>query len=208
MQGPMQRIARNKHRCRQHNKEIIAENKGHHVTVEKEHMKCSMCEQTRPFDKVTIFSTQQCPAADQTNWMMRIQHLKSEMDVEQQGRVGDIRSLLGLQTNTPRPTEKNEDGTTRGPMKVGSESRGSNLKLTKRETDAAQQRQERLKLRATMHNNGLTRDRDFHWIAGEEEVFRCEICGKTKILDKATVMFQQRCATTKQEGWWGNICDK
>ena len=31
--------------------------------------------------------------------------------------------------------------------------------LTKRETNAAQKRQERLKLRAKMHNKGLTRER-------------------------------------------------
>ena len=80
--------------------------------------------------------------------------------------------------------------------------------LTKSETDAAQKRQERLKLRVKMHNKGLTRDRDLHWIAVEEEVLRCEICGKNKILDKATVMFQQRCATAKQQGWWEKICDK
>ena len=49
---------------------------------------------------------------------------------------------------------------------------------------------------------------DFHWIAVEEAVLRCEICGKTKTPDKATVMFQQRCATAKQEGWWRKICDK
>ena len=154
----MQRIARIKHICRQHNEEIVAENKRHCVTVEKEHVKCRMCAQTRPVDKVTIFLTQQCPAADQTNWMMSIQQLKNEMDVEQQGRVGDIRSLLGLQTNTPRPKEKNDDATPRRPIKVGSESRGSNLRLTKRETDEAQKRQERLKLRAKMHNKGLTRE--------------------------------------------------
>ena len=106
VQGSMQRIARIKHRCRQHNKEIVTKNRRHYVTVEKEHMKCRMCAQTRPFDKVTIFLTQQCPAADQTNWMMRIQQLKSEMDVDKQGRVGDIRNLLVLQANTPRPKEK------------------------------------------------------------------------------------------------------
>ena len=126
--------------------------------------------------------------------------LKSEKDVEQHGRVGDVRSLLELQTNTPRPKEKNEDATPRRTIKDGSESRGSNLMLTKRETDAAQKRRERLKLRAQMHNKGLTRERDFHWIAVEEEVLRCDICGKTKILDKTTVMFQQRCVTAKQEG--------
>ena len=69
-------------------------------------MKCSMCAQTRPFDKVTIFLTQQCPAADQANWMMRIQQVKKEKDVERQGRSGDFRSLLGLQANTPRSKEK------------------------------------------------------------------------------------------------------
>ena len=73
VQGSMQRVARIKHRCRQHDKEIDAENKKHFVTVEKEHIKCRMVVQTRPFDKVTIFLTQQCRAADQTNWMMRIQ---------------------------------------------------------------------------------------------------------------------------------------
>ena len=99
-------------------------------------------------DKVTIFLTQQRPAAGQTNWMMRIQQLKNEMDVEQQGRVGDIRSLLGPQENTPRPKERNEDATPGRRIKVGSEGRGSNLMLTKRETDAAKKRQERLKLRA------------------------------------------------------------
>ena len=108
-------------------------------------MKCRMCAQTRPFDKVTIFLTQQCPAADQTNWMMRIQQLKSERGVEQQGRVGDTQNLLGPQTNTPRPKEKNQDATTRRPIKVGSESRGSNLRLTKRELM-------RRTIRAKMHN--------------------------------------------------------
>ena len=44
VQGSMQRAARIKHRCRQHNKDIVAENKRHNVTVEKEHMKCRMCE--------------------------------------------------------------------------------------------------------------------------------------------------------------------
>ena len=175
------------------------------MTVEE--VKCRMCAQTRLFDKVIIFLTQQCPAADQTNWMMRVQQLKSEMDVEQQGRVGDIRNLLGLQTNTPRPKEKNEDATTRRPIKVGSESRGSNLRLTKRETDAAQKTSRKTQV-TSQDAQGLTRDRDFHWIAVEEEVLRCEICGKTKILDKATVMFQQRCATAKQEGWCEKIFDK
>ena len=56
----MQRIARFKHRCRQHNKEIVAEHTRHNVTVEKEHMKCRMCAKTKQFDKVTIFLTQQC----------------------------------------------------------------------------------------------------------------------------------------------------
>ena len=159
VRGSMQRIARVKHRCRQHKKEIVAENKRHHVTVEKEHMKCRLCAQTRPCDKVTIFLTQQCPAADQTNWMLRTQQMKNEMDVEQQGRVGDIRSLLGLQANMPQPKEKNEDATTRRPKKVGSESGRSNLMLTKRETDAAQKRQERLKLRAKMYIEELKRER-------------------------------------------------
>ena len=59
-----------------------------------------------------------------------------------------------------------------------------------------------------MHNKELTRERGFHWIAVEEEVLRCEFCGKTKILDKATVMFQQRWVTAKQEGWWEKIGDK
>ena len=103
-------------------------------------MKCRMCAQTRPFDKVTIFLTQQCPAADQTNWMMRIQQLKNEMDVEQQERAGDIRSLLGYKQNTPRPKEKEEDATPRQSIKIGSECRRSKPVLTKRETEAAQRR--------------------------------------------------------------------
>ena len=74
-------------RCSTHS--TTFEIKRHYVTVEEEHMKCRMCAQTRLFDNVTIFLTQQCAAADQTNWMMRIHQLKSEMDVEQQGRVGD-----------------------------------------------------------------------------------------------------------------------
>ena len=106
-----------------------------HLEVEKEHVKCRMCAQTRPFDKATTFLTQQCPAADQTNWMMRIQQLKNEMDVEQ-GRVGSIRSLLGLQANTPRPKEKEEDATPRRSIKIGSESRRSrpSVKLMRRRT--------------------------------------------------------------------------
>ena len=151
-----------------------------YVTVEKEHMKCRMCAQTRPFDKVTIFLTQQCTAADQTDWMMRIQHVKNEMDVERQGRAGDFRSLLGLQANTPRSKEKKEDATPRRTINIGSESRRSDPVLTKCEIDAAQKRQERLKLRAKMHNKGLTRDRDFNWIAVEEEILRCELCGKNQ----------------------------
>ena len=97
VQFSMQRIARIKHRCRQHNREIGTESKKHYVMVEKEHMKCMMCAQTRPFDKTTIFLTQQWPAA-QTNWMVRIQQLKSEMGIEQQERAGDIRSLLCKRT--------------------------------------------------------------------------------------------------------------
>ena len=169
LQGSMQRLGRIKHRCSTTMKSLRM-NKIHYVMVEKEHMKCRMCAQTRPFDKVTIFLTQQCPAADQTNWMVRIQQPKNEMDVEQQGRVGDIRNLLGLQVNTPRPKEKHQDATTRRPIKGGSESGGPNLRMTKRETDAAQKRQESLKLRAKMHIKGLSRDRDVHWIAVEEEV--------------------------------------
>ena len=106
VQGSMQRIARIRHRYRQHNKEIVAESKRHHVMVEEEHIKCRICAQTRPFDKVTIF-------ADQTIWTVRIQQLKSEMGTEQQERAGDVRSLLGLQANTPRPKEKKEDATPR-----------------------------------------------------------------------------------------------
>ena len=179
-------------------------------------MKCIMCAQTRPFDKgrrglsikVTIFLTPQCPAEDQTNWMMRIQQLKNEMDVEQQERAGDIRSLLGLEANTPRPKEKEEEATPRRSKKRRSENRKSNRVLTKRETEAAQKRQGRLELRAKMYSKGLTRERerDFHWIAVEEEVLRCEICGKTKILDKATVMSQQRDCETRR--LVGEICDK
>ena len=93
--------------------------------------------------------------------MMRIQHVKNEMDLEQQGRVGDIRSLLGLQVKFPRPKEK-EDATPRRSIKIDPESRRSNPLLTKREADAVQKRQERLKLRAKMHNKELTRD--LHWI--------------------------------------------
>ena len=94
-----------------HNREISVENKRHYVTVEREHMKCMMCAQTKPFDKVTIFLTQQCPAADQTHWELRIQQLKSEADKEQQGRMArDLRSLMGLQANTPRQRDKKEDG--------------------------------------------------------------------------------------------------
>ena len=148
-------------------------------------VKSMMCAQTRPFGKAAIFLTQQCPAVDQTNWMMRIQQVKNEMDAEQQGRVGDIRSLLGLQANTPRPKEKKEDATPRRSIKIGSESRRSNLMPTKRETDAAaQKRQKRLKLRVKMHCKELTREKDFHWIAVEEEVLRCEICRKPRSLTK------------------------
>ena len=50
---------------------------------------------------------------------------KNEVDVEQQGRVGDIRNMLGLQVNTPRPKEKKEDATPRRTIKIGSESRRS-----------------------------------------------------------------------------------
>ena len=137
----------------------MRKNKKHYVTVEKEHMKCRMCAQTRPLDKVTIFLTQQCPAADQMNWMMRIQQVKNEMDVEQHGGVGDTWSLLGPQANTRRPKEKEEDATPRRSIKIGSESRRSNLVLTKRETDAVQKREERLKLRAKRHSKGLARER-------------------------------------------------
>ena len=97
----MQRVARIKHRCKQHNRETSEEDKRHYVTVEREHMKCMMCAQTKPFDKVTIFLTQQCPAANQAHWELRIQQLKSEMDKEQQGQAAkDSRSLMGLQANT------------------------------------------------------------------------------------------------------------
>ena len=50
---------------------------------------------------------------------------------------------------------------------------------TKRETDAAQKRQERLKLLAKLNNKGLARERDLHWIV-EEELLRCELCGKNQ----------------------------
>ena len=100
----MHRIARIKHRCRQHNKETVAENNRHFVTVEKEDTKCSA--QTRPFDEVTnLLDT----TAHQTNWMMRIQQLKNEMDVEQQGRVGDTRSLMALQANSPKESDEDAD---------------------------------------------------------------------------------------------------
>ena len=79
---------------------------------------------------------------------------------------------------------------------------------TKLETYASQKRQERLKVRAKLHNKGLTRERDLHWIVVEKELLRCELCGKTKIFDKAMVMFQQRCMTAKQEGRRDKICDK
>ena len=169
VQDSMQRIARIKDRCRQHSKEVVAENKRHYVTVEKEHMKYRICAQTRPFNKVTIFLTQQCPAADQTNWMMGIQQLKNEMDVEQQGRVGDNGTCWSYKRIRHDPKKRTKDATTRRPIKGGSESRGPNLILTKRETDAAQKRQERLKLRAKMHNKELTREMDFHWIAVEKK---------------------------------------
>ena len=107
------------------------------------------------------------------------------------------RSPWGCKRIRHDPKKRTRMRRTRRPIKVGSESRGSNLRLTKRETDAAQKHQERLKLRAKMHKKGLTRDRDCHWLAVEEEVLRC------RILDKATATFQQRCATAKQEGWWG-----
>ena len=139
---------------------------------------------------------------------MGIQQLKNEMGIEQQERAGDIRSLLGLQANTPRPKEEEEDETPRRTIRIGSESRRPNLMPTERETDTVQKRQERLKVRAKLHNRGLTRERDLHLIVVEEELLRCEFCGETKILEKATVMFQQRCMTAKQEGWWDKICDK
>ena len=102
IQDQMQRVARIKHRCRQHNREISLESKRHYVTVEREHMKCMMCAQTKPFDKVTTILTQQCPAADQAHWELRIQQLKSETDKEQQGRAArDLRSLMDCK-RTPR----------------------------------------------------------------------------------------------------------
>ena len=52
----------------------------HYVTVKREHMNCMMCAQMKSFDKLTIFLAQQCPAAEQTYWELRIQHLKSETD--------------------------------------------------------------------------------------------------------------------------------
>ena len=68
-------------------------------------MKCSA--QTRLFDEVTnLLDT---TGAHQTNWMMRIQQLKNEMDVEQQGRVGDTRSLLVLQAKSPKESDEDAD---------------------------------------------------------------------------------------------------
>ena len=207
--GHMQRVARIKHRCKQHNRETNEKNKRHYVTVEREHMKCMMCAQTKPFDKVTIFLTQQCPAASQANWELRIQQLKSEMDKEQQGQVAkDLRSLMGLQANTPRQKDRNEEETPRRVVKSATGSRKPNRGSTKREIEAAQKRQERLKKRAKLQNKGLAQERDLHWIRVDEELLRCELCGKTKVLDKATVMFQQRCMSAKHEGWWETICEK
>ena len=179
--GHMQRVARIKHRCKQHNRETSEKNKRHYVTLKREHMKCMMCAQTKPFDKVTIFLTQQCPAANQAHWELRIQQLKSEMDKEQQGQVAkDLRSLMGLQANTPRQKDRKQEETPRRVVKSATGSRKPNLGSTKREIEAAQKRQERLKKRAKLHNKGLTQERDLHWILVDEELLRCELCGKNK----------------------------
>ena len=208
-QGQMQRVARIKHRCRQHNRETTADNKRHLVTVEREHMRCLMCAQTKPVDKVTIFLTQHCPATDQTNWKLRFQQLKSEMDMDQQERAPrDLRSLMGLQATTLGQRDRMGYEPPRRAAKRATESRKPNLGSTKREIETAQKRQDRLKRRAKLHNRGLMEERDFHWILVNEELLRCEFCGKAKVLDKATVTFQQRCMSAKQEGWWERICEK
>ena len=141
-------------------------------------MKGMMCAQTKPLDKVTIFLAQQCPAADQTHWELRSQQLKSEMGNEQQGRVArDLRSLMGLQPNTPRQKKRQEGGRNAktDDKERDRESRRSNLGSTEREIEAAQERQERLKKRSKLYNKGLTkeRERDFHWIRVDEELLRC-----------------------------------
>ena len=81
------------------------------------------------------------------------------MDVEQQGRVGDIRSLLNWVTYERGCDEKTADKSW---------------------------------LRAKMHIKALARDRDFHRIAVEEEVFRCEVCEKPTSLTKP-FMFPTLC---------------
>ena len=91
-------------------------------------MKCMMCAQTKPFDRVTIFLTQQCPAENQAHWELRIQQLKSEMDKEQQGRAAkDFRCLMGLQANTPRQKDRKEEETPRRVVKSATGSRKPNL---------------------------------------------------------------------------------
>ena len=169
------------------------------------HEKCRKCAQTRPFDKATIFLTQQCPAADQTNWMVRIQQLKSEMGIEQQERAGDMRSLLGLQANTPRPKEKDEDETPRRTINFGSESRGPNLML---ETDAPQKRHERLKLRAKCRAKGSRERETFTGLWWKRKFSDVSSAEKPRSSTKATVMFQQRCMTAKQQGWWDKVASE
>ena len=91
-----------------------------------------------PFDKVTIVFAQQCPAADQAHWEMRIQQWRSETGNEQQARAAkDLRSLMGLQATTPRLKDKKADETPRRVMQSGAENRRSDLGSTKREIEAA-----------------------------------------------------------------------
>ena len=65
-----------------------------------------MYAQTRPFDKATVFLAQQCPAADQTNWMVRIQQLKNEMGIEQQERAGTYEACWDYKRTRRDPKKK------------------------------------------------------------------------------------------------------
>ena len=58
------------------------------LRVENERMKCGMCAQTRPCDKVTLFFPMRRSKSDELD-DENIQQSKSDMDVEQRGRVGD-----------------------------------------------------------------------------------------------------------------------
>ena len=51
-------------------------------------------------------------------------------------------------------------------------------------------------------------ERDFHCVTTSEELLRWELCGKTKVFEKITVMLQQRCVRARQEGWWDQMCEK